>query len=99
MAAEIGRTRWMQFRSYSDKLRQKMFDQMYDFVKLNNAACSNACRPVVVHAVLMSIIFEHNKQLRKLMEQQKVNSAAKSSNIDVWTLTEGKHDGKTNPIF
>jgi hypothetical protein len=48
-----------------------MFDEMYDCVKLHNAACSNACRPVVIHAVLMSIIFEHYKQVTKLMEQVK----------------------------
>ena len=47
-----------------------MFDQMYDCVKLHNAACSNACRPVVIHAVIMSIIFEHYKQLTKLKELQ-----------------------------
>ena len=48
-----------------------MFDQMYDYFKLNNAACSNACGPVVVHAFLMSIIIEHYKQLTKLMENKK----------------------------
>ena len=36
---------------------------MYDYYKLHSAACSNACRPVVIHAVIMSIIFEHYKQL------------------------------------
>ena len=76
MAAEIERTKWNQFRSYLDKKDRKMFDQMYDYVKLNNAACSNACRPVVIHAVLMSIIFEHYKQLTKLMEQRKAKVAA-----------------------
>ena len=53
-----------------------MYDQMYDYVKLNNAASSSACRLVVIHAVLMSIIFEHYKQL-KLMEERKANDAAK----------------------
>ena len=63
-----------------------MFDQMYDYVKLNNAACSNACGPVVVHAVLMSIIIEHYKQLTKLMEQQKVNDKKRTSGtLDLWT--------------
>ena len=62
-----------------------MFDQMYDYVKLNNAACSNACRPVVIHAVLMSIIFEHYKQLTKLTGQQKANNATKSNSFDLWT--------------
>jgi hypothetical protein len=67
-----------------------MFDQMYDCVKLHNAACSNACRPVVIHAVIMSIIFEHYKQLTKLMEQKKAKDKVKSSSLDVWTQTEGR---------
>jgi hypothetical protein len=58
---------------------------MYDYVKLHNAACSNACRPVVIHAVLMSIIFEHYKQLTRLTEQQKVKDSATSNNtLDLW---------------
>ena len=76
MAAEIERSRWTQFRWYLDKRDRKLFDQMYDYYKLNNAACSNACRPVVIHAVLMSIIFEHYKQLTKLMEKKKAADKA-----------------------
>jgi hypothetical protein len=90
IAAEIERTKWKQFRSYLDKKDRKTFDQMYDYVKLHNNSCSNACRPVVVHSVLMSIIFEHYKQLTKLMEQKKAKDKAKSGTIDVWTQTEGK---------
>ena len=63
-----------------------MFDQMYDYVKLNNAACIMACRPVVIHSVLMSIIFEHYKQLTKLTEQQKINDKKRTSGtLDLWT--------------
>ena len=90
MAAEIERTKWKQFRSYLEKKDRKLFDQMYDCVKLHNTACSNACRPIVIHAVLMSIIFEHYKQLRKLLEQENKNNKAKSSTLDVWTQTEGR---------
>ena len=90
IAAEIERTKWKQFRSYLDKKERKTFDQMYDYVKLHNNSCSNARRPVVVHSVLMSIIFEHYKQLTKLMEQKKVKDKAKSGTLDVWTQTEGK---------
>ena len=43
-----------------------MFDQMYDCVKLHDTACMMARIPIVIHAVLMSIIFEHYKQLTKL---------------------------------
>jgi hypothetical protein len=87
MAAEIERTKWKQFKSLLDKDR-KMFDQMYDCVKLHNAACSNACRPVVIHAVLMSIIFEHYKQLTKLMDQKKAKHPTQqltSGTLDLWT--------------
>jgi hypothetical protein len=76
IAAEIERTKWKQFRSMLDKKDRKMFDQMYDHYKLHNNSCSNACRPVVIHAILMSIIFEHYKQLTKLMVQQKVKDSA-----------------------
>ena len=51
-----------------------MFDERYDCVKLHNTACTMACRPVVIHAVLMSIIFEHYKQLTKLKAQQDTNN-------------------------
>jgi hypothetical protein len=85
IAAEIERTRWKQFRSLLDKKDRKTFDEMYDCVKLHNAACSNACRPVVIHAVLMSIIFEHYKQLTRLMDQQKVKDMATSNMLDIWT--------------
>ena len=86
MAAEIERTRWKQFRSLLDKKDRKEFDQMYDYFKLNNAACSNACRSLVVHAVLMSIIFEHYKQLSTLVEQQKANDKTRTSGtLDLWT--------------
>ena len=90
IAEEIERIKWRQFRSYLDKKDRKMFDQMYDIVKLHNNSCSNACRPVVIHSVLMSIIFEHYKQLTKLMEQKKAKDKAKSSTLDTWTQREGR---------
>ena len=67
-----------------------MFDEMYDCAKLHNTACMMACRPVVIHAVLMSIIFEHYKQLTKLMEQKKATDRAKSTTVDLWTQAEGR---------
>ena len=65
---------------------QKGIDRMYDCIKLHNTACMMACRPVVIHAVLMSIIFEHYKQLTKLMDQKKAkDSTKKADTLDVWT--------------
>jgi hypothetical protein len=43
------------------KKDRKMFDEMMSYPRLNNSAGSNACRPVLIHPILMSIIFEHYK--------------------------------------
>lgn len=43
-----------------------MFDEMFDYSRLFNSAGSNACRPQLIHPILMSIIFEHYKQLDAL---------------------------------
>ena len=39
---------------------------MFDYSRLYNSAGSNASRPQLVHPILMSIILEHYKQLKKL---------------------------------
>jgi hypothetical protein len=78
IAAEIERTKWSQIRSYLDKDERKMFDQMYDYFKSHSAACSNACKPVVIHPILMSIIFQHYKQVTILMQQQTNDNNRKS---------------------
>jgi hypothetical protein len=88
IAAEIERTKWKQIRSLLDKGDRKKFDQMYDYVKLYNSACMMARRPVVIHSVLMSIIFQHFKQLTSLMDQQKMKEKSReltSSTLDLWT--------------
>ena len=63
---------------------------MYDCVKLHNTACMMACRPVVIHSVLMSIIFEHYKQLTKLMNQQRARdkTSQESNTLDSWIWNE-----------
>jgi hypothetical protein len=43
-----------------------MFDEMFSFSRLYNSAGSSACRPVLIHPILISIIFEQYKQLKKL---------------------------------
>lgn len=36
----------------------------------HNAAGVMACKPVLLHPILMSIVFEHYKQLRKISETE-----------------------------
>ena len=88
IAAEIERTKWIPFRPLLDKSDRKTFDQMYDYFKLHSAPCMMACRPVVVHSVLMSIIFQHYKQLTSLMDRQKAEDRTRqltSNTLDLWT--------------
>ncbi|MDW0253714.1 MAG: hypothetical protein QOA13_06380 [Nitrososphaeraceae archaeon] len=59
------------FRQRLDKKDRKEFDQMFSYSRLFNSAGSNACRPVLIHPILMSIVFEHYKQLKKLEESVK----------------------------
>ena len=66
IATEIERSRWKIFREQLNKKEKKMFDQMFSYSRLYNSAGSNASRPKLIHPILMSIIFEHYKQLKKL---------------------------------
>ena len=59
--------KWRTFRKLLDKRDRKMFDEMLSIPRLYNAAGTMACRPVLIHVILMSIIFEHYKQLRKFL--------------------------------
>ena len=66
IAAEIERNKWKIFRQRLGKNDKKMFDEMLSYSRLYNSAGSNACRTQLIHPILMSIIFEHYKQLTKL---------------------------------
>ena len=66
IATEIERNKWKIFRQGLDKTDRKIFDEMFSYSRLYNSAGSNACRPILIHPILMSIIFEHYKQLKKL---------------------------------
>ena len=65
-ASEIERTKWNFFRQALDKGERKMFDEMMTSSRMYNAAGVMGCKPVLLQPILMSIIFEHYKQLRKI---------------------------------
>jgi hypothetical protein len=70
IATEMERNKWKIFKQRLDKEDRKEFDKMFSYSRLFNSAGSNACRPVLIHPILMSIIFEHYKQLKKLEDLQ-----------------------------
>jgi hypothetical protein len=59
IATEIERNRWKIFRLRLPKKERKRFDEMFDYSRLYNSAGSNACRPLLIHPILMSIVFEN----------------------------------------
>ena len=66
IATEIERSRWKVFRESLNRKEKKLFDEMFDYSRLYNSAGSNACRPELIHSILMSIILEHYKHLDAL---------------------------------
>ena len=70
IASEMKRSKWKLFRQRLDKKDRKEFDEMFSYSRLYNSAGSNACRKLI-HPILMSIIFEHYKQLKKIETTKK----------------------------
>ena len=69
IATETEGWKWRPFRKALDKKDRKVLDEMLSISRLYNAAGTMACRPILVHVVLISIMFEHYKQLRKLVSE------------------------------
>jgi hypothetical protein len=66
IASQIKKWKWRPFRKALDKRDRKVFDEMLSIPRFYNSAGTMACRPVLIHTIIMSIIFEHYKQLRKI---------------------------------
>jgi hypothetical protein len=81
IATEIERNKWKIFRQRLDKKDRKIFDQMFSYSRLYNPAGSNACRPILIHPILMSIIFEHYKQLSKITSELNALGETKQKQI------------------
>ena len=71
IASEIEIRKWRSFRKALDKQDRKKFDEMLSIPRFFNVAGTMACRPVLIHVILMSIIFEHYKQLSKISNFKK----------------------------
>jgi len=65
LASERERRKWKIFRQELDKSERKMFEEMMSYSRLYNAAGVTICMPVLLHPIIMSIIIEHYKQLKK----------------------------------
>jgi hypothetical protein len=66
IVAEWEKSKWRSFRQELDKSERQTFDEMMSLPRLYNAAGIGACKPVLLQTILMSIIFEHYKQLNEI---------------------------------
>ena len=66
LASEREKRKWHLFRQELDKSERKMFDEMMSYSRLYKTAGVGACKPVLLQPIIMSIIFEHYKQLERL---------------------------------
>jgi hypothetical protein len=54
---------WKPFRNALSKSDKKEFDDMLDIPRLYLSACSNSVQLVPLHPIIISILFDHYKQL------------------------------------
>jgi hypothetical protein len=71
IGSERERRKWKIFRDQLDKSERKTFDEMLSISRLYNVAGVGSCKPVLLHPIMMSIIFDHYKQLKKFKNEIK----------------------------
>jgi hypothetical protein len=65
-SAEIEIAKWNLFRRELDEKERKIFDEMMSYSRMHNAAGLLDYKPMLLQPILMSIIFEHYKELRQI---------------------------------
>ena len=68
IASERERRKWKIFRDQLVKTERKTFDEMMSISRLYNVAGVGSCKPVLLHPILMSIIFDHYEQMKKIQK-------------------------------
>ena len=70
ISSTIEERKWKPFRNLLDRTDKKIFDEMLSIPRFYNVAGIMVCRPVLIQAILMSVIFEHYKQISKLKTEK-----------------------------
>ncbi len=79
LASDREKRKWKVFREQLDKSERKVFDEMMDISRLYNVPGVGSCKPVLLHSILMSIIFEHYKRINEI--RGKAQKAQKGDQI------------------
>jgi hypothetical protein len=59
LASEREKRKLKIYRQELDKSEKKLFDEMMSYPRLYNAAGVTACKPVLLHPILISIMSKH----------------------------------------
>lgn len=66
-----------------DKKERKAFDEMWDLAKLYLSSCSNSVQLVSLHPIVISILFNHYKELKECVRQvEEIRGDKKVNNSD-----------------
>jgi hypothetical protein len=60
---------WQPFRNALDKSERKSFDEMWDIPRLYVSSCSNSAQLVPLHPIVISILFQHYKELKECISE------------------------------
>jgi hypothetical protein len=82
----LEREKWKVFRQRLHKKDRKKFDEMLDYSRLYNSAGGYARRSILKHPILMSIIFEHFKQLAKIVNESGIDLSGSLRNCVMFNV-------------
>lgn len=71
---------WKNFRRALPKADRKLFDNMFFISILYNSVCVCCANPIRIQPIIMSILFQHYKELSKISEELRTNKGIKTPN-------------------
>jgi hypothetical protein len=80
IASKMEYEEWKNFRRAFTKADRKLFDNMFSISVLYNSACVCCTNPTRIQPIIMSILFQHYKELSKISKELGANKEIKSSN-------------------
>jgi len=80
IASKMEYVEWKNFRRALPKIDRKLFDNMFSISVLYNSACVCCVNPIRIQPIIMSILFQHYKELSKISKELEANKEIKASN-------------------
>lgn len=80
IASKMEYAEWKNFQRALPKADRKLFDNMFSISVLYNSACVCCANPIRIQPIIMSILFQHYKELSKISEELRANKGIKIPN-------------------